>query len=102
MIHVVAFITATPGERDSVLADFLANVPAVHAEAGCIEYGPAIDPPGMASPDPIGPDTFAVIEKWESPAHLEAHAKAPHMLDYRRRTADRTAARVVHILSSAG
>src|SRR5271166_4697253 len=41
MIHVVAIITAKPGMREAILKEFRANVPAVHAEDGCIEYGPA-------------------------------------------------------------
>ena len=43
MIHVVAIITAKSGMRDAILKEFHANMPAVHAEKGCIEYGPAID-----------------------------------------------------------
>ena len=46
MIHVIAIITAKPGNRDAILEAFRANMPAVHAEAGCIEYGPAIDTGG--------------------------------------------------------
>lgn len=40
MIHVVAIITAKAGMRDGILKEFHANMPAVHAEKGCIEYGP--------------------------------------------------------------
>ena len=43
MIHVIAVITAKPGMRDSILQAFRANVPAVRAEKGCIEYGAAVD-----------------------------------------------------------
>ena len=43
MIHVVAVITAKPGQRENILAHFRANVPAVRAEKGCIEYGAAVD-----------------------------------------------------------
>ena len=43
MIHVIAIITAKPGKRDEVLKNFKDNVPAVHAEKGCIEYGAAVD-----------------------------------------------------------
>jgi quinol monooxygenase YgiN len=39
MLHVLAFITAKPGMRDAVLEAFRANIPDVHAEDGCIEYG---------------------------------------------------------------
>ena len=43
MITILAVITAKPGMRDTILMHFRANVPAVHAENGCIEYGAAID-----------------------------------------------------------
>lgn len=43
MIHVIAIITAKPGMRDNILTQFRANVPAVLAEQGCIEYGAAVD-----------------------------------------------------------
>ena len=37
MLHVLAYITTKPGRRDAVLKEFRANMPAVHAEDGCIE-----------------------------------------------------------------
>jgi quinol monooxygenase YgiN len=99
MIHVLAIITAKPGQRDTLLRAFKANVPAVHAEAGCIEYGPVIDVDGA---DPaFGPDAFVVVEKWESMAALKAHAVAPHMVAYGAKTKDLVAKRAVHILTSA-
>ena len=68
MIHVVAIITAKSGMRDAILKEFHANMPAVHAEKGCVEYGPAVDAEGIGSFQArFGPDTFVVIEKWESP-----------------------------------
>lgn len=99
MIHVLAFITAKPGMRGAVLEAFHANMPAVHAEKGCLEYGPAIDAGG--SPTKYGDDTFVVIEKWESPDHLKAHAASPHMAAYAAKTRDMIAARVIHVLSPA-
>ena len=48
-----------------------------------------------------GPDTFVVVEKWESMAALEAHAAAPHMKAYGAQTKDLIASRVIHILSPA-
>ena len=102
MIHVVAVITAKPGQRDAILEAFRANVPAVHAEQGCIEYGPVIDAPGMdASQAKIGDDTFMVIEKWESADALAAHAKSPHMAAYAAKVKDYIATRAVHILTAA-
>jgi len=102
MIHVLAIITTHPGQREAVLAAFRANVPAVHAEAGCIEYGPAIDTPDAGRiQTPVGPDSFVVIEKWESMDHLRAHAVAPHMAAYAAKVKDMLAGRVIHVLSPA-
>ncbi|MEO7338415.1 MAG: putative quinol monooxygenase [Caldimonas sp.] len=99
MIHVVAVITAHPGQRARILEAFLANVPAVRAEAGCIEYGATIDAQGMpASPGSVGPDTFVVIEKWETLAALQAHAIAPHMRAYASTVKEFTLSRVIHVL----
>ena len=102
MIHVVAVLTAKPGQRATVLEHFRANVPAVHAEAGCIEYGAAIDTEGMGPiQTPFGADTFVVIEKWASLEALKAHAAAPHMAAYGAKTKELLASRVIHILSPA-
>jgi quinol monooxygenase YgiN len=102
MIHVLAVVTAKPGQRAAVLAAFRANVPNVLAEAGCIEYGAATDAENaLAFQTRYGPDTFVVVEKWESMAALEAHAAAPHMKAYGAQTKDLIASRVIHILSPA-
>lgn len=102
MIHVVAVITAKPGMRDAILQAFRANVPAVKAEQGCIEYGAAVDlENGPGFQKKYGPDTFLVIEKWESPEALKAHAAAPHMAAYAAKTKEMIASRLIHILSPA-
>ena len=99
MIHVLAIITAKPGQRAAILEAFRANMPAVHAEAGCIEYGPAADLDGFGGiQTPLGPDSFVVIEKWESPDALRAHGKAPHMAAYAAKTKEMIASRVIHVL----
>jgi len=100
MIHVVAVITAKPGMRASILQAFHANVPAVKAERGCLEYGAAVDfEDGPKFQSKYGPDTFLVLEKWESMDALKAHAAAPHMTAYGAKTKDFIASRVIHILS---
>ena len=102
MIHVIAVITAKPGKREDILAAFRANVPAVRGERGCIEYGAAIDAENALSVQKKwGPDTFLVIEKWESMPALQAHAAAPHMAAYGAKTRELIASRVIHILSPA-
>jgi quinol monooxygenase YgiN len=102
MIHIVAVITAKSGMRDTVLQAFRANVPAVKAEHGCIEYGAAVDlENGPGFQKKYGPDTFVVIEKWADLDALKAHAVAPHMAAYAAKTKDLLASRAVHILSPA-
>ena len=102
MIHVIAVITAKPGMRQSILDAFRANMPAVHAEKGCIEYGPAVDAEGVGSfQTKFGGDTFLVVEKWESLDALKAHAASPHMAAYAAKTRDMIASRTIHVLSPA-
>jgi quinol monooxygenase YgiN len=99
MIHVLAIITAKAGMRDKILEAFHANIPAVHAEKGCVEYGPAIDAEGAGSMQAkFGADTFVVIEKWESLDALRAHAASPHMAAYAAKTREMIASRVIHVL----
>jgi quinol monooxygenase YgiN len=100
VIHVIAIVTAKPGLRAEVLEQFHANIPAVLAEAGCLEYGPAVDMDGMGDAT-FGPDTFVVVEKWESPEALGAHARSAHMAAYAARTREMIASRAVHVLRPA-
>ena len=102
MIQVVAIITAKPGQRAAVLEAFRANMPAVHAERGCVEYAPAIDVADAGPPQtPVGADTFVVIEKWDSLDDLRAHGASPHMAAYAAKVKDMLASRVIHVLSEA-
>jgi quinol monooxygenase YgiN len=102
LIHVIAVITAKPGKRAEILQHFRANVPNVHQEKGCIEYGAAVDAENaLAFQTKWGAETFLVIEKWESMDALKAHAAAPHMAAYGARTKELIASRVIHILTPA-
>ena len=102
MVHVLAVITAKPGKREEVLGHFRANVPAVRAEKGCIEYGAAVDAEAaLPVQTRYGADTFVVVEKWESMDALKAHVAAPHMAAYGAKTRELLASRVIHILSPA-
>lgn len=100
MIHVLAFITTKPGKRADVLAAFHRNIPAVRAEAGCIEYGPVVDAEGLGQAS-FGPDTFVVVEKWASPEALAAHAASAHMKAYAAEVSEMIATRAVHVLRDA-
>ena len=100
IVHGIAVITTKPGQRAAVLEAFNANVPAVHAEDGCIEYQAVIDLPDVGPiQKPYGPDTFVVIEKWSSMAALGAHAAAPQMQRYGEQVKDLLADRKIHVLT---
>lgn len=89
MIHVLATILLKPGKRATFLEEFHRIVPEVHKEAGCIEYGPAVDlPTSLPMQEPLRADVAVIIEKWESVEALKAHMQAPHMLEYRGRVKD--------------
>ena len=99
-VHIVAIITAKPGQRRTLLESFQANVPAVLAEDGCIEYQATVDTENAGPVQTkFGDDTFVVVEKWASLDALKAHAASPHMAAYAAKSKDMIADRVIHILS---
>ena len=78
MIHVLATITVRPGNRDDFVREFHRIMPMVHAEAGCIEYGPTVDvASGLSMQGPPRDHVVVIIEKWESVDALKAHSQAP-------------------------
>ena len=102
MIHVVAIITAQPGQRAALLEQFHANMPAVHAEAGCIEYQPVVDALDTGTMQTrLGEDSFVVVEKWASKEAVQAHVASPHMAAYHAKTKPMQASVVVHVLREA-
>jgi len=101
MIRVVAVITANPGRREEILSAFRANVANVRAEKGCIEYAAHVDATDIGPfQAKFGPDTFVVLESWESPDALRDHIAAPHMKTYGQRTKDLISSRTIHVLSA--
>lgn len=86
MIHVLATIELQPGKREAFLAEFHNVMPAVQAEVGCIEYGPAMDAvTDLPQQQRLGENAVVVVEKWATIEALKAHLVAPHMLAYRER-----------------
>jgi quinol monooxygenase YgiN len=84
VIHIICVVEFHPGKRDEFLQAFHALMPAVHAEDGCIEYGPAVDAETpIATQAPRRPDVVTIVEKWRDLKALEAHLAAPHMTPYR-------------------
>jgi quinol monooxygenase YgiN len=101
MIHVIASIQTAPDRRDEFLNAFRQLVPEVRAEAGCIEYGPAIDLKTAVGGQGSRADVVTVIEKWESVAALEKHLAAPHMVQFREKVGDLVVGLEVRVLEPA-
>jgi quinol monooxygenase YgiN len=102
MIHVIATISVRPGQRDAFLSAFRKLVPQVQAEAGCIEYGPAIDlATQFLVQSPVRDDVVTVVEKWESVAALRAHLDATHVIAHREQTKDMVTSLQIQILQPA-
>lgn len=87
MIHVIATIDLNPGQRPPFIAEFQKVAPQVRAEAGCLEYGLAVDVSvGLEGQPPLREDSATVIEKWTDGAALKAHLATPHMKEFFQRT----------------
>lgn len=82
MIHVIAMIYIKEGRVAEFVEIFKANVPAVLAEKGCIEYVPTVDVTTGLPPQEVNENVVTIIEKWESVDALRAHLAAPHMVAY--------------------
>lgn len=99
MISVIATIRTKPGKLEEFVQAFQELVPKVLAEDGCIEYFPATDiDSGIDAQAPLRADCMTVLEKWESPAALAAHLAAPHMSDFRDRTAGLVEDLTIHVV----
>jgi quinol monooxygenase YgiN len=100
MIHVIATIRTAPGRREDVLNAFRGLIPKVLAEAGCIEYGTAVDLENAVDGQAAArSDVVTVVEKWEDPAALRAHLAAPHMVEFRAAAKDLLAGVEIRVLS---
>ncbi len=84
MIWVIATIELKPNSREDYLKILRDNVANVKAEAGCLDYAPAVDiDSGLPVQEAVRSDVVTIVEAWESLENLVAHLKAPHMLSYR-------------------
>ena len=102
MIHVIARISTVPGRRDDALKLFAALIPEVRAEAGCIEYGTAVDLDAVVDNQPAArSNVLTVVEKWEDPAALKAHLVAPHMIRFRESAKDIITGVEIRVLTPA-
>lgn len=102
MIHVIATIEVVEGKRDAFLAEFRKLMPKVHAEKGCIEYGPAVDVDTGLPMQDQRPNNVVIIEKWSDVPALKDHLAQPHMTAYREAVKDYVRGVRLQVLQPAG
>lgn len=77
--YVSAVVKARDGREQELEQALASVVDTVRNEAGCLGYNLHRSDYG---------NVFFFYEIWESPAHLAAHAKAPHMKAMHQATVD--------------
>lgn len=75
MIYVVATTKVKSGSRDAYIAGAKDCIAATQKEKGCISYD--------SHCSINDPDTFVVVERWDTRDDLNAHGRAPHMKIWR-------------------
>ncbi len=79
MIYVVATTQVKPGQIDAFIAGHKKCIGETLKEKGCIAYEGH-----TAIHDP---NTYVVVERWETRDDLNAHGRAPHMKVWREYSA---------------
>jgi quinol monooxygenase YgiN len=94
MIYVVATTQVKPDQRDAFIKGHKACIAETRKETGCISYE------GHTSIH--DPNTYVVVERWETRENLNAHGRAPHMKVWREYSAPLKASpTVIEIISDA-
>jgi quinol monooxygenase YgiN len=75
MIYVVATAKVKPETRDAYIAGAKECIAATQKEKGCLYYD--------SHTSINDPNTFVVVERWESREDLNAHGRSPHMKTWR-------------------
>lgn len=86
MIHVIASVSVRQGCRAEFLTAIAGIADAVRSERGCIEYQPAVDIDFGIDTQRLDPNSVLIVEKWESIDDLELHRKAPHLVQFKKKT----------------
>lgn len=87
MIYVIATVELVEGKREGYLNEFKKVVPAVLAEVGCLEYGPASDiVTDIPVQETVDQNVVTIIERWTNVQALKEHLKTNHMKVYREAT----------------
>jgi quinol monooxygenase YgiN len=92
MIYVIATTQVKPEGREAFIAGHKKCIAETRKEKGCIAYE------GHTSIH--DPNTYVVVERWETREDLNAHGRAPHMKVWREFGAPhRVSPTVIEIIS---
>ncbi|MHA3701834.1 putative quinol monooxygenase [Jatrophihabitans sp. YIM 134969] len=80
LLTVIAYMRAAPGKREELKSALAALVPTTVAEDGCVNYD--------LHQGTEDPDFFTFYENWQSPAKLDDHLAAPHLVEFAGRLGD--------------
>jgi quinol monooxygenase YgiN len=100
MITVIASITVRQQRKDEFIAIFNANVPAVRAEAGCIEYYPAIDIDTGLDRQSLDHNLITIVEKWSDVESWKNHLATPHLRAYHQQVKDMVEGVTIKVLQA--
>jgi quinol monooxygenase YgiN len=99
MINVVVTMMIKDGHMSDFLAVCAEVRPKVLKERGCQGYDYYRDAPWpQATHQPAEPNRLTLLERWESPAALQAHLDTPHMKDFASRAKDLRASVEVRVV----
>jgi quinol monooxygenase YgiN len=70
-VVVVATVLVKDDAQDAALTALTTSIEATHGEAGCLGYA--------LHRDLEDPARFVIVERWETPEALTAHATEPHL-----------------------
>jgi quinol monooxygenase YgiN len=93
MIYVIATTQVKPGQIDAYIAGHNKAVAETLKEKGCMSYA------GHTAVQ--DPNTYVVVERWETRDDLTAHGKMPHMKVWREFSAPLKAGQTVIEIISA-
>ena len=93
MIYVVATTQVKPEGREAFIKGHKACIVETHKEKGCLSYE------GHTSIN--DPNTYVVVERWETRDDLNSHARAPHMKKWREVSTPLKLSTVIEIISDA-
>jgi quinol monooxygenase YgiN len=83
MINVIATISIKESNIAEFRSIFIANVPNVLKEKGCLDYRLTIDFDTGFEQQFIDANSVTVIEQWNTFEDFQNHRLAPHMIEHK-------------------